>query len=127
VRVGDLERHAHPNGCRMADLDLVDHALLGRVGDLQGGPAGVEDGNAGLTLALERGPLGESEDVSVESDRLVVVIGLDDEAELEDGSLGCCGLTHRRSRYGRHSGSGRHDSVDGRPDGPAGHALLGTS
>ena len=33
------------------DLDLVDHALLGGVGDLEGRPPGIEDGDASVARA----------------------------------------------------------------------------
>jgi hypothetical protein len=98
LRVGDLECHTDPGGCRLADLDLVDHAPLGRVCDLQGCPAGVEDGDASLAVALEGGLLGKPQYVAVERDRLVVVLGLDDEAKLEDGSFTGCAVAHHRSR-----------------------------
>ena len=43
ARVVDLEGDPQPRRHPAADLDLVDHGDLGRVGQLEGGPAGVED------------------------------------------------------------------------------------
>jgi hypothetical protein len=62
-----------------AHLDVVDHPVLGRVGELQRRPPGLEDDDALAPAALERRLLGEPEHVAVEGHGLVEVVGLDDE------------------------------------------------
>ena len=96
--VGDLEGDAQPRRCVMADLDLVDHAFLCRVGDLQRRSAGIENGDPGLPLVLERELFGQSQHVTVEGNRLVVVLRLDDETELQDSPVIWCVTVHRPSR-----------------------------
>jgi len=72
---GDLAPHLH----------VVDRALVRGVGDLQRRVPRVEDRDA-LVLALGVGDaLGEAQDVPVEGEGSLVVLGLDDEAELTDG------------------------------------------
>ena len=77
---GDPQRRRHP----AADLDLVDHRDLGRVGQLQGGPAGVEDHDVLAVVAGEVELDRQAERVAVERHRGVEVLGLDDQAELAD-------------------------------------------
>ena len=84
----------------MTDLDVVDHALLRRVGDLQGRSASIEDGDPGLALTFERDLFGQSQHITVEGDRLVVVLRLDDETKLEHGPVSRYVAAHDVSRYG---------------------------
>ena len=83
--VGHLEGDAHPGARSSFGFDAVDHPHLRRVGDLEGGAARVEDHDARVAVALERGLLGEAERVAVEGDGGLEVVGLDDEAQLAHG------------------------------------------
>jgi hypothetical protein len=82
--VGDLEGDPKVRADTTAHLDPVDQVDLGRVGQLERRPAGIEDGHllAGVAVDLEL-DVG-AEDVAVEAQRLVVVGGLDHEPHLQD-------------------------------------------
>jgi hypothetical protein len=87
-RVIDLEREPDVRADPLPDLHAVDHGRLGRVGQLEGRVPGVQDYHPRVSVALERGLLGEPEDVTVERDRLVEVIGRDDDPQLPDSAHG---------------------------------------
>ena len=82
--VRDLECEADPRRGRVAHLDAVDHRPLGRVRELERRAAGVEDHHARVPLGLERRLLGEPEGVAVEGEGRVEVLGLHDDAQLDD-------------------------------------------
>jgi hypothetical protein len=66
-----------------ADLDLVDVRGVSGIGELESRSTRVEDRH-GAVLPRERAELGQPELVPVKPQRLVVVLGRDDHAELAD-------------------------------------------
>ena len=76
----DAETRCHPS----ADLHVVDHRDLGRVRQLEGRAARVEDQHVLAAVAGEVELDRQAERVAVEGDRGVEVLGLDDEPELAD-------------------------------------------
>ena len=93
-----------------ADLDRVDVRLLGRVGELQGGPTGLQDRDLGAVGAGERALHLQAQDVAVEREGSVVVRGLHDKAKLEHGSgsrsIGHAGILARRAAIQAHRPGG---------------------
>lgn len=71
---------AHGRGTRA--LDLVDVLRMGRGGELDRGDARVKDRDPVVTVGRESDLFGHAERVTVEPDRLVEVVGLDDQTEL---------------------------------------------
>ena len=84
ICIGHFERHSNLRAGRVTDFERVDHLLLCGVAELQRRPTYVEDDDACIVVALKRGLLGQTESVSIEGQRLVEILGLDDEAELHD-------------------------------------------
>ena len=67
------------------DLDPIDQLDLGGVGQLEGGPAGVQDHHLRAAVGGEGVLLAEPELVAIEADRPVVVLSRHDQPQLPDG------------------------------------------
>ena len=65
------------------DLDPIDERGLGRIGDLERRPAGLEDHHAPVIRGVRR-TLGQAEHIAVEGDRRLEVLGGDDQPHLAD-------------------------------------------
>lgn len=85
----DLE--CHPDSCAgsAARFDRVDHPCLGGIREFKSGSPRVEDRDSGVVLSFECSLLRQPENIAVEGQRFVKVLGLNNETELPDGWLGC--------------------------------------
>jgi ATPase subunit of ABC transporter with duplicated ATPase domains len=113
-----LEGDPQSWGDLAADLDLVDHALLGRIRDLEGGAPGVEDDDPGVARALVRLLLLQAQDVAVELDRPFEVLRLDHEAQLSHAPVAVMTRLARLARLAPHDPSLQQAADLATPAGP---------
>ena len=85
--IGYLERDAESWAHLSADFDLVDHALLRGIGELERSSTGVEDHHSLTVLAVDRLLDLETQGVTIERERGVEILDLDDEAKLSNRIL----------------------------------------
>jgi hypothetical protein len=85
-RIGDLEGDTDRAGHAPSNLDLVDVCGIRGIGKLERGPAGVEDRDTPTRGARGRegAELGHAKDVTVEPQRVVVILGGDRQPQLDD-------------------------------------------
>ncbi len=81
----------YPDSCAglPVGLNSVDHLRLRGVRKFQGCLAGIEDRDPRVVLTFEGSAFRQTENVSVECQRRIEVLYLDDEAQLLDAGLGC--------------------------------------